>query len=132
MMKKQFYLEGERITLRCAKELIGREQYKKALSNAKAAFLRNPLRGGAVYDPRGDAHHRVSAGLNCRRSAAFSLPPVAAAFALCRGGRSCAAPCRVQIQPRPAALRGAGKAQGIIRLIALHGAARGGELRQRF
>lgn len=44
MMKKQFYLEGERITLRCAKELIGREQNKKALSNAKAAFLRNPLR----------------------------------------------------------------------------------------
>ena len=44
MMKKQFYLEGERITLRCAKELIGREQYKKTLSNAKAAFLCNPLR----------------------------------------------------------------------------------------
>ena len=44
MMKKQFYLEGERIILRCAKELIGREQYKKTLSNAKAAFLRNPLR----------------------------------------------------------------------------------------
>lgn len=44
MMKKQFYLEGKRITLRCAKELIGREQYKKTLSNAKAAFLCNPLR----------------------------------------------------------------------------------------
>ena len=36
MMKKQFYLEGERITLRCAKELIGREQYKKTLSRRES------------------------------------------------------------------------------------------------
>ena len=62
----------------------------------------------------------------------FGVAPVAAAFALCRGERSRAAPCRIQIKPRPAALRGAGKAQGIIRLIALHGAARGGKLRQCF
>ena len=38
MMKKQFYLEGERITLRCAKELIGREQYKRRSQMRKPPF----------------------------------------------------------------------------------------------
>ena len=42
-MKKQFYLEGERITLQHAKRLIGAERYERTLRNAKWRFLRDPL-----------------------------------------------------------------------------------------
>ena len=42
-VKKQFYLEGERITLQHAKQLIGAERYERALRNAKWRFLRDPL-----------------------------------------------------------------------------------------
>jgi hypothetical protein len=42
-MKKQFYLEGERVTLRRAKRLIGEERYARVLRNAKSRFLRDPL-----------------------------------------------------------------------------------------
>lgn len=41
-MKKQFYLEGERITLRHAKELLG-ERYLTVLAEAKRIYLREPL-----------------------------------------------------------------------------------------
>ena len=42
-MKKHFYLEGERITLRRAKRLIGEKRYERVLRNAKWRFLRDPL-----------------------------------------------------------------------------------------
>ena len=42
-MKKTFWLEGERITLHKAKQLIGPERYEKALREAKKAFLSDPL-----------------------------------------------------------------------------------------
>ena len=41
-MKKQFYLEGERITLHHAKELFG-ERYLTVLADAKRTYLRDPL-----------------------------------------------------------------------------------------
>ena len=53
-------------------------------------------------------------------------------FALLRRECSCAAPCRIQIQPRRAAYCRAEKAQGVVCLKTLHGAAGGGKLRQRF
>ena len=42
-VRKQFYLEGYRITMHYAKELIGEKRYKKTLAAAKADFLANPL-----------------------------------------------------------------------------------------
>lgn len=41
-MKKQFYLEGERITLHQAKELLGK-RYPMVLTEAKKTYLRDPL-----------------------------------------------------------------------------------------
>ena len=41
-MKKTFMLEGERITLRHAKELFG-ERYLTVLAKAKRIYLRDPL-----------------------------------------------------------------------------------------
>lgn len=40
-MKRTFLLEGERITLRRAKELCG-EQYERVMREVKAAFLADP------------------------------------------------------------------------------------------
>lgn len=42
-MKKTFYLEGERITLKQTKELLGDARYEKVMKEAKAAFLSDPL-----------------------------------------------------------------------------------------
>ena len=53
-------------------------------------------------------------------------------FALCRAMCLRAAPCRVQIQPRRTALRGAGKPQGVIGLEALHGTSGRDKLPPRF
>ena len=41
-MKKQFFLEGERITLHHAKELLG-ARYLTVLAEAKRIYLREPL-----------------------------------------------------------------------------------------
>jgi len=41
-MKKTFYLEGERITLKRAKELLGERKYKRFTERSKAIFLSNP------------------------------------------------------------------------------------------
>ena len=43
-MKKTFYLEGERITLHRAKELLGKVRYEQVVHQAKAAFLAEPLK----------------------------------------------------------------------------------------
>lgn len=41
-MKKSFYLEGERITLKRTKELLGERRYKRFTRLSKAIFLSNP------------------------------------------------------------------------------------------
>jgi hypothetical protein len=42
-MKKTFYLEGERITLKRAKELLGAKRYPRVLAGARKLFLADPL-----------------------------------------------------------------------------------------
>lgn len=41
-MKKQFYLEGERITLKRAKALFGEVRYQRVMRKAKASFMTDP------------------------------------------------------------------------------------------
>jgi hypothetical protein len=42
-MKKVFSLEGERITLKRAKELLGEKRYKRFVGLSKAIFLTDPV-----------------------------------------------------------------------------------------
>lgn len=42
-MKKQFYLEGERITLKRAKAIFGEERYHRIMREAKASYIADPL-----------------------------------------------------------------------------------------
>ena len=41
-MKKQFFLEGERVTLKQVKVILGDERYLRVVRKAKAAFLAKP------------------------------------------------------------------------------------------
>lgn len=42
-MKKVFSLEGERITLKRAKELLGENRYKRFVALSKTIFLLDPV-----------------------------------------------------------------------------------------
>ena len=42
-MTTKFYLDGEKITRKAVKELIGEERLKRILEEAKETFLEDPL-----------------------------------------------------------------------------------------
>ncbi len=52
-MTKTFFLEGERITLRQAKDLLGAKNYAAQMKTAKASFLANPLSKIRIHTEQG-------------------------------------------------------------------------------
>ena len=52
-MKKQFYLERERITLKQAKVIFGEERYLRVVRKAKATFLAKPETELSYHTDRG-------------------------------------------------------------------------------
>ena len=63
-MKKTFYLEGERITLKRAKELLGERKYKRFTERSKAIFLSMPNRSAMCFPPMKKAPSRVRSVLS--------------------------------------------------------------------
>ena len=52
-MKKQFFLEGERVTLKQVKAILGDERYLRVVRKAKAAFLAKPETELSYHTDRG-------------------------------------------------------------------------------
>ena len=41
-LRKAFFLEGETVTMRYVKQLLGEERYKAMIENARERFFKNP------------------------------------------------------------------------------------------
>ena len=52
-MTTKFYLDGEKITRKAVKELIGEERLKRILEEAKKTFLEDPLIQNDFFIGRG-------------------------------------------------------------------------------